>query len=1769
MSESPAPPPTTNRFAELKRFWPQLILLAVLAIGAYLRFTGLDWDEGAHLHPDERFLTLVEGSLQPVGGLGEYFDTATSTLNPSNTGHPFFVYGTLPIFIVRYLGEWLDFTGYGEIYLLGRAASAFFDIISILLVYLIGRRLYRERVALLGAAFTALTVLLIQHAHFFVVDPFANTFILAGFYFAVRVLDEGRLTDYVFFGILLGMAVASKISSAPLAATVALAALARYLQVEEPDRPKRRMEGLQGLLAAAALSLVVFRLFQPYAFTGPGFLGIRLNPDWLSVMSEVRAQTSGHVDFPPALQWADRTPVLFSLRNMVLWGFGLPLGLAAWASWGWAVIEILRRRSWDRHLLPVVWAGGYFLWRSSGFTQAMRYQLPVYPILAIVAAWGLWQAWDRSAEVRPQLSRWLRPGIAALGGGVLLLTGLYAFGFLRVYTEPMTRVEASRWIYSHVPSSVNVIFDTEEGDRLEPLAVPQDAVLMEGEPLEIPFGSNFSGRAEVVMTPAARSLGAGIQAGILHLSLHEGSGEGQIIARGVSRIAIPPEGETQFEVQLQPSVEIVAGAQYVLRLELEGPVAVRLEGQPALVVESNGEQRLERLHISQETYSLSTGEQRRNSFTAHHDGTAQGVRLAHLQLLGGLPLEIRATLRSGEDEVLAQARRSLTDPAQLAGPVDLTFETGWPVEEGGSYQLELEVVRGGGLSLRGATIVHESSWDDPLPQRIDGYDIGGRYASRNLEFYWPDNEDKDENGRPDQLERITESLAAGDYFFISSNRQYGTIARVPSRYPLTTAFYRELFACPPPHDVSKCADAAKAGQVDNDIGYELVKVFETNPRVNGLEISDQSAEESFTVYDHPQVMVFAKTEAFSKERIRAALADVDLSEIQNLPPEELTAGRPSTSLMLPEGRWRELRAAGTWSALFPPDNPLNRSQPLAVILWWLTIGVMGWIAWPLVRRVFPGLTVGGYGIARVMGLLLFAWLAWIGGSLGLPVTRTALALLLLGFAAISAGLAYLDRERLLEILRKHRREILLLESLALGFFLLDLVIRFGNPDLWHPAKGGEKPMDLSYLNAVLKSRTFPPFDPWFAGGYINYYYFGFLIVGLPMKLLGIETTLAYNLALPTLFSLLALSAYTGGYHLVAPISSGEGREGFERLAGAGAAIALVLFGNLATLRMIWEAFQEVGAAGEGAANLLGNAIAAFRGFFGVLFRGESLPIALDSWYWNPSRAIPPGPGEPGPITEFPFFTFLYADLHAHLISLPLTMTTLVWGISWLRASASRALRHWGPQLLALLAGGLLIGSLRPTNTWDFPVYLILGSLAVLASGWLRQRRLTWRSVGEGLLAVGLLVGLSYLLYQPYSRWYGQGYTAADLWRGSKTSIDAYLTVYGVFLFVFVSWLLWETREWMAQTPISALARLRPWFPYLAGLALAVAATAVGLAVLGYLTVLLVVPLELWVGLLFLRPRLDVGRRVGLFLVGTGLALTLVVEAVVLRGDIGRMNTVFKFYLQVWTLFSLVIGAAVAWVARDLDRWSPGWRNLWQIVLAGLAFCALLYPVTATPAKISDRMNDEAPKTLDGAAFMRYAERSELGQRFPLEQDYEAIQWLQGHVEGSPVIVEANIPEYRWGSRHTIYTGLPNVLGWNWHQRQQRVAAGSERVTTRASEISSFYMTRSVEEAKAFLDKYDVRYVTVGWLEHIYYGRMEPCLADANGDVTCDLGGRPIGVTDAGVRVEDCEPADSNAEDPMLVCNTHALDKFQQMVSQGDLRVAFESGKTRVYEVVRQ
>lgn len=1575
-----------------------LLLIAILLLAAWLRLTGVNWGEGQHQHPDELFLSGVLDNLHPKKCLDasvpieacppeqqrwlsllDYFNTDTSPLNPHNRGFSFFVYGTLPLFIVRYTAEWLGQTDPGALKILGRQFSALADLGTLLLLYFIVSRLYQRRTALLATLFSALAVMQIQQSHFFTTDLFVNLFMFLGILFAVNItrrpaadsallrrVDE-PLEAYLLrllrhpdglnslgFGLAVGMAMASKINALPVAMLLPGAFLVRYLA----QRKEKENGGFPDFTSSEAwtpiliflvigglASVLAFRIFQPYAFDGIG-----LNPKWLANIAEQRAQANGDADLPWNLQWARRSH-LYSFENLTLWGLGLPLGLLAWAGFLWMGWRILNGE-WE-HALLWGWTAFYFTWQSLQFNPTMRYQLPIYPLLAMMAAWVL-------SELGK--TRLLRILSIVVGGLVLALTAVWAFAFHSIYLRPEPRIAASRWIYQNVPGPINLRIQTPTGD-------------LYNQPLPFPSGTFIA-------------------------------------------------AEQPYET----------------------------------------------------------------TFIAQRDGLLTAITLGHvadLNATGPQTLRLLLTPLADSTPDSAAAQTSLTADFAPRGDrrgetARLVFNSPVPLTQGQPYSLRFET-SGGLLTLSGASIANETDYDYGLPFRVDGYDgFGGIYrGDLNLQVYWDDNSEK--------LNRFVSTLSEADYIFIPTNHQYGQITRLPERYPLTTVYYRALLGCPAEENIIWCYQVAEPGMFHGTLGFDLVAVFEDYPRLGPLVINDQRAEEAFTFYDHPKVFIFQKRADFDPTRVQAILGAVDLSHVVHLTPRQASRYK---DLLLPPDRLAAQRAGGTWSELFSYGWVQNAYPLLGLLLWYAFIAILGLAAYPLARLAFAGLGDRGYPLSRAVGLIVLAYLSWLSGSLGLGYTRFTIGLAF-GLIVVSGlGLGWMRRAELRREWQSNRRYYLLVEGIFLAFFLFDLLIRIGNPDLWHPAKGGERPMDFSYFNAILKSTSFPPYDPWFAGGYINYYYYGFVLVGTPVKLLGIVPSIAYNFILPTLFALVAVGAFAIVWNLV------ERQKMTDRLqplvSGLAAAILMVVAGNLGTVRMLFQGFQRLAAPGGviDNANVVQRWIWAIRGFF-LSLSGTPLPFGRGDWYWLPSRVIP-APNDVEPITEFPFFTFLYSDLHAHMIVIPIALLTLAWALALIKGRAQFSRAEW---VASLALGGLVLGALYPTNLSDIYTYLAIAIVALAFVLWFYGktehlrflpglsplvRRVLW--VAAHLL---LLVGLSYVLYEPYRYWYSQAYGAVDPWKGSHTPIWSYLTHWGVFLFVIVCWMTWETRQWMASTPVSALVRLRRYS------LLIETGLAVFLALLFYLALRqvqigwLALPLAVWAGILLLRPDLEDEKRLVLFWVGTALLITIVVEVVVVRGDIGRMNTVFKFYLQAWALLAVSAAAAFGWLLPELPHWSPRWRSFFQSGAGLLLGGALLFTITATADKIADRMAPNVPLTLDSMTYMNYAQLWD-GETMDLSQDYRAIRWMQDHVQGSPVIVEANVSEYRWGTRYTIYTGLPGVVGWNWHQRQQRALLPPTLVTDRVDEINAFYNTNDPQAAVAFLQKYDVKYIIVGQFERILY-----------------------------------------------------------------------------------
>jgi uncharacterized membrane protein len=285
---------------------------------------------------------------------------------------------------------------------------------------------------------------------------------------------------------------------------------------------------------------------------------------------------------------------------------------------------------------------------------------------------------------------------------------------------------------------------------------------------------------------------------------------------------------------------------------------------------------------------------------------------------------------------------------------------------------------------------------------------------------------------------------------------------------------------------------------------------------------------------------------------------------------------------------------------------------------------------------------------------------------------------------------------------------------------------------------------------------------------------------------------------------------------------------------------------------------------------------------------------------------------------------------------------------------------------------------------------------------------------------------------------------------------------------------------------------------LAGL-IVVLLLSVLLWLVGYRVPALLLPLLYLSGLLLLRPEPAPGRTFAGLLLFTGLLLLLGVEMFFLRDFLGgssyyRMNTLFKFYIQVWVILGITAACLVVdlWEKATHAR-RPVLGALWQLAMVCLVVASLTYPALGTPSRLHDRFPTYPPPigSLDGMTYMTTGTLVwPEGNPIQLNYDFEAIKWLQDNVQGTPVLAEAKIGFYREGGmRVAAYTGLPMPLG-GLHQSEQR---WPEQIAPRDSMYMEFWNTPDPERAWQLIQLLDISYIYLGQLERTLY---DPQLSDS-------------------------------------------------------------------------
>lgn len=801
--------------------------------------------------------------------------------------------------------------------------------------------------------------------------------------------------------------------------------------------------------------------------------------------------------------------------------------------------------------------------------------------------------------------------------------------------------------------------------------------------------------------------------------------------------------------------------------------------------------------------------------------------------------------------------------------------------------------------------------------------------------------------------------------------------------------------------------------------------------------------------------------------------------------------------------WSTHAAAGAPDALMqrslPPaerspvaarDEPASTAAIVAIAGWYGVTLLLAWIAWPWLAWLWPALADRGYGVARIAGLAAAAAIAWWATWLGWPLwSRVGLAAVVAAGAIATLALGWRTRRRLGALLREHRADIATVEVLYAALFALGLVLRALDPDLWAPAFGGEKPMDYAYFNSVLAASTFPPTDPWFSGGRMNYYYFGWVLAAVPTKLLGTAAGLAYNLALATWLALTGTAAYALASNVVRPALTVRA----SRIAGGVALAATVLLGNLDLPRTL---AGNVAAAGEAAVATQPAASAVWR---------AALTRQAERWYWAPSRTVGERSDASFEINEFPAFSFLQGDLHPHLLAWPLQLFVLTALCALLATAGRDRAERPGGLLVRMAVAAVGVGLLRATNSWDWPLYLALASTAVAVAGWRRGESMVatapvrfrfGRRVALTAAFVAALVVVQAVAAAPFATSFVTGALAVRLYEGSRTPLWAWLAMHGWFVLVIGGWAWTLARGEGGMPPTSPYAsgacRALRWLRW-GGYAVTVASATLVLGRGGgeVEAVGLQLALVAWLAELFVRQRGHRIEQTGLALAVTGFALALAVEFIVVGQDIGRMNTYFKFHLQSWILLALASGiAAAGLVVRGVPTRSG---RAFGTIVGVASVVALAYLPFGAYGRQQTRFDPAAPVTLDGEAFLDHAVLDHGGTLLRLADDAALFAWLRAHAGAQEVVLEAQLPEYRWGSRISSFTGLPTLLGYRHHQTQQRpVAALGEAIELRRRNVAAIYATSDAGAAMAALRHYRVRYVVVGGLERASY--PEPGIA---------------------------------------------------------------------------
>jgi len=815
-----------------------------------------------------------------------------------------------------------------------------------------------------------------------------------------------------------------------------------------------------------------------------------------------------------------------------------------------------------------------------------------------------------------------------------------------------------------------------------------------------------------------------------------------------------------------------------------------------------------------------------------------------------------------------------------------------------------------------------------------------------------------------------------------------------------------------------------------------------------------------------------------------------------------------------------------------------------VLGWYLVVSIAGWLNLPLAGRLFRFLPDRGFTLARPLALLGWGYLFWLLTYLGVlqnDAGGVLLALVLLTGISLAAGKGGL--QELQGWIKQHKRVVITTEVLFALAFAAWALVRAANPEVnWT-----EKPMELAFINAILRSPGFPPNDPWLSGYAISYYYFGYIMVAMLVHITGTVTSVAFNLAVAMWFALTAVAAFGIVYNLLAKTGGGGDEEYVDRRPARWALLAplfILVISNLSGLLDVLHArglFWSVGADGQLQSsfwtwlNIRDINVAPAQPFNWFPQRGGWL-------WWMGSRVVQDfnlSGASIEVIDEFPFFSYLLADLHPHVLGMPFVL--LAVGLALNLAYRGLKEKIEGIQVKVWLKRfdfwptTIILGGLSFLNTWDFPIYVALFAgvytwLRVKQNGW------GWGRVGE-FIKIGLLLGLAGgVLYLPF-------YIGFSTQAGGLLPSLAFQTRGVYFLVMFLPlllpigvWLIKQLRSthrrdvkngllagtgvvaglwvlmfaaagifqavlsmagnWqqnggrLQQLGNSLASGLRTFFGTQGGEGAALFKEAVLRRVTSPLTWLILL------GVITLAwGVLSAARRHPETIEGTPDEPTALVESqrtveafVALLILVGAGLTLLPefFYLKdgfgtrMNTVFKFYFQAWILWGLAAAYATAVLWRKLRGF--PQVVFKASMLLVTAAALVYPVIML--AAKT--GLPTKPLTELTLDGKAY-LQQynpdEWEAFAWLQSAPLG--VVAETVGSSYNPDTaRVSTHSGQLALLGWEGHEWQWR--GGAEEIGSRRGDLELLYTTNSWDETSAVIERYNIRYIYIGPVERTTY-----------------------------------------------------------------------------------